>query len=140
MSGGMTHRRKLESVDDLAALFPSISDDIIVSCLRERFLSDTIYSAVGSHALVALNPHKYVNSVADSVLMQYASEYHNTDLDVPREPHIFQLANNAYYHMRRTTQDQSIVFIGETASGKLENRRLAIKSILKLSVSQPREK
>ncbi|QRV84830.1 chitin synthase [Ceratobasidium sp. AG-Ba] len=134
MSGGMTHQQKLESVDDLAALFPSISDDIIVSCLRERFLSDTIYTAVGSHALVALNPHKYVNSVADSVLMQYASEYRNTDVDVPREPHIFQLANNAYYHMRRTTQDQSIVFFGETASGKSENRRLAIKSILELSV------
>lgn len=108
----MTHQQKLESVDDLAALFPSISDDIIVSCLRERFLSDTIYTAVGSHALVALNPHKYVNSVADSVLMQYASEYRNTDPDgEPREPHIFQLANNAYYHMRRTTQDQSIVFM-----------------------------
>ena len=24
-------------------------------------------------------------------------------------PHIFQLANNAYYHMRRTTQDQSVI-------------------------------
>jgi chitin synthase len=24
-------------------------------------------------------------------------------------PHIFQLANNAYYHMRRTTQDQCII-------------------------------
>lgn len=110
MSGGMTHQQKLESVDDLAALYPSISDDIIVSCLRERFLSDTIYTAVGSHALVALNPHKYVNSVADSVLMQYASEYRDTERDGARDPHIFQLANNAYYHMRRTTQDQSIVF------------------------------
>ncbi|KAG9095195.1 hypothetical protein FS749_010895 [Ceratobasidium sp. UAMH 11750] len=141
MSGGMTHQQKLESVDDLAALFPSISDDIIVSCLRERFLSDTIYTAVGSHALVALNPHKYVNSVADTVLMQYASEYRNTDSNGPsREPHIFQLANNAYYHMRRTTQDQSIVFFGETASGKSENRRLAIKSILELSVSNPGKK
>ncbi|QRW11374.1 Myosin head (motor domain) [Ceratobasidium sp. AG-Ba] len=131
---------KLGGVDDLAALFPSISDDIVVSCLRECFLSDAIYTAVGSHALVALNPHKYVNSVADLVLMQYASEYRNTDLDVPREPHIFQLANNAYYHMRRTTQDQSIVFFGETASGKSENRRLAIKSILELSVSNPGKK
>lgn len=112
MSGGLTHQQKLESVDDISALYPSISDDIIVSCLRERFLSDTIYTAVGSHALVALNPHKYVNACSDSVLMQYASEYRDAERQgPPREPHIFQLANNAYYHMRRTTQDQSIVFL-----------------------------
>ncbi|CAE6372477.1 unnamed protein product [Rhizoctonia solani] len=141
MSGGLTHQQKLESVDDLSALYPSISDDIIVSCLRERFLSDTIYTALGSHALVALNPHKYVNASADSLLMQYASEYRDAERDgPPREPHIFQLANNAYYHMRRTTQDQSIVFFGETASGKSENRRLAIKSILELSVPNPGKK
>ncbi|KAF8688556.1 TRAFAC class myosin-kinesin ATPase superfamily Myosin family, partial [Rhizoctonia solani] len=141
MSGGLTHQQKLESVDDLSALYPSISDDIIVSCLRERFLSDTIYTAVGSHAIVALNPHKYVNASADSVLMQYASEYRDAERDgPPREPHIFQLSNNAYYHMRRTTQDQSIVFFGETASGKSENRRLAIKSILELSVPNPGKK
>lgn len=100
---------RLEAVDDLATLSP-ISDDIIVSCLRERFMADTIYTNVGSSAIVAVNPHKYVPSNSDSVLHKYASEYRDTTpARVPLPPHIFQLANNAYYHMRRTQQDQTIL-------------------------------
>ncbi|KAJ7185953.1 P-loop containing nucleoside triphosphate hydrolase protein, partial [Mycena filopes] len=87
---------------------------------------------IGSTALVALNPHKYVASSSDSVLQKYAAHYRDTSPHKdPLPPHIFQLANNAYYHMKMTTQDYS----GETASGKSENRRLAIKTLLELSVS-----
>jgi chitin synthase len=98
-----------EPEGDLAT-FKNISDDIIVSTLRERFLSDTIYTSIGSNALVALNPHKYVASNSDSTLAQYAAEYRGTaEEEAQHPPHIFQLANNAYYHMRRTNQDQSIL-------------------------------
>ncbi|KAF8313908.1 chitin synthase-domain-containing protein [Cantharellus anzutake] len=128
------------SEDDLATL-PSISDDTIVSRLRDRFLNDIIYTSVGSSTLVALNPHKYVGSNADSVLLQYATEYRDTSGEKEyRSPHIFQLANNAYYHMRRTGQDQSLLFSGETGAGKSESRRLAIKSVIELSVSNPGKK
>ncbi|KAI6029187.1 P-loop containing nucleoside triphosphate hydrolase protein [Pisolithus microcarpus] len=55
-------------------------------------------------------------------------------------PHVFQLASNAYYHMRRTAQDQSILFSGETTRGKSENRHLAIKTFHEFSISNPRKK
>lgn len=101
--------RSLENTTDLSTL-SSVSDDIIVSCLRERFLSENVYTNVGTSALVAVNPHKYITSNADSVLMKYAAEYRDTaENKETLPPHIFQLANNAYYHMRRTTQDQSIL-------------------------------
>jgi chitin synthase len=103
------HHQRLEAVNDLATLSP-LSDDSIVSCLRERFLSDTIYTGISNSAIVAVNPYKYVPINADSVLHKYAGEYRNISEDKePLPPHIFQLANNAYYHMRRTTQDQSII-------------------------------
>jgi chitin synthase len=103
------HHQRLEAVNDLTTLTP-LSDDAIVSCIRERFLSDTIYNGIGSSAVVVINPHKYVSSNADSVLHKYAAEYRSISKDKePLPPHIFQLANNAYYHMRRTTQDQSII-------------------------------
>ncbi|KAI8989101.1 glycosyltransferase family 2 protein [Trametes punicea] len=140
MNRQSTMHQQLESVTDLATLSP-VSEDIIVSCIRERFMNDNIYTAVGTSALVAVNPHKYVPSNSDAVLHKYAAEYRDTSPDKTRlPPHIFQLANNAYYHMRRTAQDQSILFTGETASGKSENRRLAIKTLLELSVSQPGKK
>ena len=103
-----SHQR-LENTTDLAHLH-AISDDIIVSCLRERFLSDNIYTSIGSSSLVVVNPHKYVASNADSTLLKYAAEYRDTAQEKQiLPPHIFQLANNAYYHMRRTGQDQSIL-------------------------------
>lgn len=74
-------------------------------------MADTIYTNLGSSALVALNPHKYVSSSSDSVMYKYAAEYRDTSHPkLPLPPHIFQLANNAYYHMKRTTQDQSLIF------------------------------
>ena len=95
--------------DDLATI-PGITDDKLVSALRERFLSDTIYTSIGPTVLVAVNPHKYVGSNADTALVQYAAEYRETTEEKEyRPPHIFQLANNAYYHMRRTSQDQAIL-------------------------------
>ena len=101
--------QRLEAVTDLSTLSP-ISDDIIVSCLRERFMSDNIYTNVGTSALVAVNPHKYVPTNSDSVMHKYAAEYKDTtDKKDVMPPHIFQLANNAYYHMRRTSQDQSLL-------------------------------
>ncbi|KAF9048289.1 glycosyltransferase family 2 protein [Hymenopellis radicata] len=140
MNRQSTIHQRLEAVTDLAKLSP-ISDDIIVACLRERFMTDNVYTAVGTSGLVALNPHKYIPSNSDSVMHKYAAEYRDTsDNKTAQPPHIFQLANNAYYHMRRTNQDQCIVYSGETASGKSENRRLAIKSILELSVSNPGKK
>ncbi|KAG5651222.1 hypothetical protein H0H81_009434 [Sphagnurus paluster] len=132
--------QRLEAVTNLSQV-PHPSDDIIVTCLRERFMNDNIYTSIGSSSLVVLNPHKYVASNSDANLQTYAAEYRDT---LPHKqalpPHIFQLANNAYYHMKRTTQDQAIIFSGDTGSGKSENRRLAIKSLLELSVSSPGKK
>ncbi|KAJ7265999.1 glycosyltransferase family 2 protein [Mycena haematopus] len=140
MNRSTTLSQRMLNVDDLATL-AGVSDDAIVSCLRERFMSDTIYTRIGSEAIVALNPHKYVSSSSDAVMHKYAQNYRDTHEGKEQlPPHIFQLANNAYYHMRRTTQDQSIIFSGETASGKSENRRLAIKTLLELSVSNPGKK
>jgi chitin synthase len=110
-STGMSLQQRLEPVQDLASL-PGVQDDVVVSCLRERFLADTIYTRIGSATLVAVNPHKYVASDADAVLHKYAAEFRETSENkVPLPPHVFQLANNAYYHMRRTAQDQCILMV-----------------------------
>ena len=110
MNRQSTMHQQLEQVTDLSTLSP-VSEDIIVSCIRERFMTDNIYTNIGTSALVAVNPHKYVPSNSDAVLHKYAAEYRDTSPDKIRlPPHIFQLSNNAYYHMRRTTQDQSMLF------------------------------
>jgi len=111
-TAAMSAHQRLEAASDLSAL-PNVNDDLVVACLRERFMADTIYTGIGSSGLVALNPHKYVPSNADSTLQKYAAEYRDTSehRDTTLPPHIFQLASNTYYLMRRTTQDQSMLFM-----------------------------
>jgi chitin synthase len=109
MNRQSTLHQRLEAVTDLSTLSP-VSDDIIVSCIRERFMTDNIYTNIGTSALVAINPHKYVPTNSDSVMHKYAAEHRDTSAGKEvLPPHIFQLANHAYYHMRRTSQDQSIL-------------------------------
>ena len=89
------------------ASLSSIADDAIVTCLRERFMTDTIYTSIGSSVLVAVNPHKHATSHADLILQKYATDHRDTaENKTPLPPHIFQLTNNAY-HMRCTAQDPS---------------------------------
>lgn len=108
-SATMSIHQRLEAATDLTSLSP-ISDDIIVACLRERFMADSIYTGIGMSGIISLNPHKYLSSTSDAVLQKYAAFYRDTsDQKEELPPHVFQIANNAYYHMRRTTQDQCIV-------------------------------
>lgn len=40
-------------------------------------MTDVIYTNIGSSAIIAVNPHKYVPSNADSILHKYTTEYRN---------------------------------------------------------------
>ncbi|EDR01692.1 uncharacterized protein LACBIDRAFT_310721 [Laccaria bicolor S238N-H82] len=68
------------------------------------------------------------------MLYKYAADYRDSSEHKEKlPPHVFQIANNTYYHVRRTTQDQCILFSGETGS-------VTIKSLLELTVSNPGKK
>ena len=87
------------------------SDNVIINCLHEHFMSDNIYTGICMLTLIIVNPHKYVLSNANSVLHNYAAGCRDTTPGrIPLLPHIFQLTNNAYCHMRWIKQDQSILF------------------------------
>jgi chitin synthase len=57
------------------------------------------------------------------------------------QPHVYELAAKAYYYLRRTSQDQAILFQSaapSSATGQSEQRRLATRALLSLS-SNPAE-
>ncbi|KAJ1675017.1 hypothetical protein EV182_002098, partial [Spiromyces aspiralis] len=119
--------------DNLAAL-PAGSDLSargITSHLARRYLQypeSLTYTAIGSRVLISINPLSSLNSAHDSVAQKYVDDYRDTSPD-RRElpPHIFKVAEEAYLHMRQTGINQSLVFCGETGSGKSEQRRLAMR-------------
>ena len=98
----MSVHQRLEAATDLSKLSP-ISDDIIAACLRERFMTDTIYTNIGASGLVALNPHKYISSNADCILQKYATQYR----DSSEHQEILPTDNMTAHHDGRILVDDS---------------------------------
>ncbi|PKY38336.1 glycosyltransferase family 2 protein [Rhizophagus irregularis] len=123
----------VEEKTDLSAI-QNISQDTISSTLRERFQRDNIYTRINHSALIAINPYKTLHIFSDSTVQEYVADYKDTSGQrATLPPHSFQLASQAYLHMRRTGQDQSIILSGESGSGKSETRKLLVKQLIALS-------
>ncbi|CAD6888596.1 unnamed protein product [Tilletia controversa] len=139
----MTDSPPPEDVARLSSLI-AISPDSIFSVLRDRFFSHQSYTALSDSVLVSVNPFGSAgNRNTDEQLRQYAAQYRQTNRaarGMPLPPHIFGTACNAYFYMQRTGQDQSILFSGETGSGKTELRRLAVRELINLSATAPGKK
>ena len=71
---------------------------------------DTIYTRIGSSALVAVNPHEYVSSNANSILQKHAIDHLDTAENKPfLPPHIFSACQQRLLlHAPHRSQDQSL--------------------------------
>lgn len=99
------------NISDLVQIANESTTEDIVEILRQRYLHDLIYTAISPSVLIALNPYKNVNF--ESTKEEYLLEYKDTSsakANKWREPHLYQLVNHAYLHMRRTRINQSITF------------------------------
>ncbi|SJX63440.1 probable Chs8-Chitin Synthase 8 [Sporisorium reilianum f. sp. reilianum] len=132
-----------EEVAKLSQL-TNITPDTIFSVLRDRFYSGLPYTALSDSILVSVNPYASTgNRNSDDTLREYTRDYRETNKQLrgaALPPHIFAHACNAYFYMRRTGQDQSLLMAGDTSSGKSEVRRLAIRALIDLSVAAPGKK
>ncbi|KAI9026449.1 chitin synthase-domain-containing protein [Phycomyces nitens] len=130
-------KNKPHNLADLVQLDPP-SEETITGTLKLRFRGDLVYTRINDSVLIALNPYKDLQQSQDS--LQYVAEYKDTTSDnlEPLPPHVFQLTNQAYLHMRRTGIDQSVIISGETGSGKTEAHRLILQHLVCLS-SQKKE-
>lgn len=101
--------------EDVAKLsqLPNITPDTIFSVLRDRFYSGLPYTALSDSILISVNPYASSgNRNSDDSLREYTREYRETNKQLrgaPLPPHIFAHACNAYFYMRRTGQDQSLL-------------------------------
>ncbi|GAC95183.1 glycosyltransferase [Pseudozyma hubeiensis SY62] len=122
----------------------NITPDTIFSVLRDRFYAGLPYTSLSDSILVSVNPYASSgNRNSDDTLREYTRDYRETNKQLRAAalpPHIFAHACNAYFYMRRTGQDQSLLMAGDTSSGKSEVRRLALRALIDLSVAPPGKK
>ncbi|KAI9503711.1 chitin synthase-domain-containing protein [Coemansia spiralis] len=119
--------------DDLSRLPEAATMDCeeVVNALVKRFErrpQGQPYTNIGTRILVAMNPFEAQEASSDDSAMRYVDDYRDTSNERPElAPHVFKTAEQAYLHMRQTGLNQSLVFMGESGSGKTEQRRLAFR-------------
>ncbi|KAM6168714.1 unconventional myosin-IXb isoform 2-T2 [Erethizon dorsatum] len=113
-------------VDDLCNL-PELTEENLLRTLKCRFLQQKIYTYAGS-ILVAVNPFKFLPIYNP----KYVKLYENQRLG-KLEPHVFALADVAYYAMLRKHVNQCIVISGESGSGKTQSTNFLIHCLTALS-------
>uniref|UniRef100_A0A7N6BS41 Myosin IXB n=1 Tax=Anabas testudineus TaxID=64144 RepID=A0A7N6BS41_ANATE len=115
--------------DDFADLcnLPVLSEDSILNNLRTRFYKQKIYTYAGS-ILIAINPFKFLPIYNPKYVKMY--EKHQLG---KLEPHIFAIADVAYYAMLRKRVNQCIVISGESGSGKTQSTNFLIHCLTALS-------
>ncbi|KAI9314571.1 chitin synthase-domain-containing protein [Dichotomocladium elegans] len=117
------------------------SEDSIVNFLQNRFKRNQVYTRAGHSNLVVINPYQPLESLNDATLQTYADVgYRDVSENKPLlQPHVYELATRAYFHMRRTGEDQSIVLSGITGSGKSTTRTHLVNQLTLLSTHSKKE-
>lgn len=112
---------------DLCQL-PDLNESTLLENLKQRFESGYIYTYVGS-ILIAVNPFKFYPIYNPKYVRLYQNQRNGPILP----PHIFAIADNAYYSMLKEKRNQCIVISGESGSGKTESTNFLLHHLTALS-------
>lgn len=120
------HISSVEGVEDMIAL-GDLHEAGILRNLYIRYLNNNIYTYTGS-ILVAINPYQVLPIYTAEQIMQYREKKIG---ELP--PHIFAIADNAYYNMQRYAHDQCVIISGESGAGKTESTKLVLQFLAAIS-------
>ncbi|GAB0093119.1 unconventional myosin-Ib [Sergentomyia squamirostris] len=103
-----------------SVLLENPTEDNFISNLHQRYKRDHIYTYIGTY-LVSINPFKPLPLTTPELVKTYATR---GVFKLP--PHIFGVASGAYANLFDFNEDQSIVLLGESGSGKSETAQMAV--------------
>ncbi|XP_042638986.1 unconventional myosin-VIIb [Orycteropus afer afer] len=120
------HPNLAHGVDDMIHL-GDLNEAGMVHNLLIRYQQHKIYTYTGS-ILVAVNPFQVLPLYTQEQVQLYYN-YHVGKLP----PHVFAIANNCYYNMKRNKKDQCCIISGESGAGKTETTKLILQFLATVS-------
>ncbi|CAD6187198.1 unnamed protein product [Caenorhabditis auriculariae] len=122
----LMHPTSVQGVEDMCQL-GDFHESAILRNLFIRYREKLIYAYTGS-ILIAVNPYMDIAIYTAEEIRMYKKKRIG---ELP--PHIFAIADNAYWNMRRARRNQSIIISGESGAGKTESTKLVLQFLATIS-------
>ncbi|XP_047450750.1 unconventional myosin-XVIIIa isoform X9 [Mugil cephalus] len=114
--------------EDLASLL-YLNESSVMHCLRQRYGGNLIHSYAGPN-MVVINPLSTPSMYSEKVMHMFKGCRREDSA-----PHIYSVAQLAYRNLLTTRQDQSIVLLGKSGSGKTTNCQHLVQYLVSIAGS-----
>ncbi|XP_017914796.1 PREDICTED: unconventional myosin-VIIa [Capra hircus] len=130
------HPTSVHGVEDMIRL-GDLNEAGILRNLLIRYRDHLIYALAHGQAvgltytgsiLVAVNPYQLLSIYSPEHIRQYTNKKIG---EMP--PHIFAIADNCYFSMKRNSRDQCCIISGESGAGKTESTKLILQFLAAIS-------
>ncbi|XP_075931546.1 unconventional myosin-XVIIIa-like isoform X10 [Anarhichas minor] len=114
--------------EDLASLL-YLNESSVMHCLRQRYGGNLIHTYAGTN-MVVINPLSTPSMYSEKVMHMFKGCRREDSA-----PHIYSVAQSAYRNLLTTRQDQSIVLLGKSGSGKTTNCQHLVQYLVSIAGS-----